>query len=255
MSKDDLSHDAEYVTARTVDAFRENLQRVRSRMASAAHSVGRDPDGIRLLPVSKTVPAERVRLGLAAGITELGENRVQEAYEKWGALSDLDVRWSVIGNLQTNKAKYVARFADEFQSLDRLRVAEALERRLEKEDRTMDVFVQVNTSNEDSKYGVPPAELAELLQQLRQFERFNVRGLMTLAVFSNDPARVRPCFQLLHSLREQMRNESGNDELSELSMGMSGDFELAIAEGATVVRVGQAIFGSRAVPDSYYWPS
>lgn len=255
MSKDDLSHDAEYVTARTVDAFRENLQRVRSRMASAAHSVGRDPDGIRLLPVSKTVPAERVRLGLAAGITELGENRVQEAYEKWGALSDLDVRWSVIGNLQTNKAKYVARFADEFQSLDRLRVAEALERRLEKEDRTMDVFVQVNTSNEDSKYGVPPAELAELLQQLRQFERLNVRGLMTLAVFSNDPARVRPCFQLLHSLREQMRNESGNDELSELSMGMSGDFELAIAEGATVVRVGQAIFGSRAVPDSYYWPS
>src|SRR5699024_392564 len=98
-------------------------------------------------------------------------------------------------------------------------------------------------------------ELAELLQQLRQFERLNVRGLMTLAVFSNDPARVRPCFQLLHSLRAQMRNESGNDGLSELSMGMSGDYELAIAEGATVVRVGQAIFGSRAVPDSYYWPS
>src|SRR5699024_9128275 len=97
------------------------------------------------------------------------------------------VRWSVIGNLQTNKAKYVARFADEFQSLDRLRVAEALERRLEKEDRTMDVFVQVNTSNEDSKYGVPPAELAELLQQLRQFERLNVRGLMTLAVFLMTP--------------------------------------------------------------------
>lgn len=255
MSKDDLSHDAEYVTARTVEAFRENLQRVRSRMASAAHSVGRDPDGIRLLPVSKTVPAERTRLGVAAGITELGENRVQEAYEKWEVLSDLDVRWSVIGNLQTNKAKYVARFADEFQALDRLRVAETLERRLEKEDRTMDVFVQVNTSNEDSKYGVPPAELAELLQQLRQFERLNVRGLMTLAVFSNDPARVRPCFQLLHTLREQMRNESGNDGLSELSMGMSGDYELAIAEGATVVRVGQAIFGSRVVPDSYYWPS
>src|SRR5690625_3844897 len=247
-------HDRKYATATTVEAFHENLERVRERINAAAGRVGRDPRDVRLLPVSKTVPVDRIRLGIAAGITELGENKVQEGYRKWEELADTGVRWSVIGNLQTNKAKFVARFADEFQALDRVRVAEALQRRLETEDRVLDVFVQVNTSNEESKYGATPADLPQLLRDIQQFDRLNVRGLMTLAVFTSDPALVRPCFHRLRSLRDQMQDNLGLENLTELSMGMSGDFELAIEEGATVVRVGQAIFGAREVPDSHYWP-
>ena len=255
MNDEGISHNQKYATAATVAAFQENLRSVRERINAAAKRAGRDARDIRLLPVSKTVPADRIRLGIEAGITELGENKVQEGYGKWEELIDTGVRWSVIGNLQTNKAKFVARFADEFQALDRVRVAEALNRRLELEDCTLDVFVQVNTSNEESKYGVTPAGLPQLLRDIQQFERLNVRGLMTLAVFSDDPALVRPCFQRLRSLRDQMQDDLGLENLTELSMGMSGDFELAIEEGATVVRVGQAIFGARAVPDSHYWPS
>lgn len=247
-------HTDSYETATTVEMFRTNLARVHERMAAAARRVERDPANVRLLPVSKTVPVERIRLALAAGITDLGENKVQEGYRKWEALRDLDINWSVIGNLQTNKAKFVARFAKEFQALDRVRVAEVLHRRLEVEDRALDVFVQVNTSGEESKYGVPPAELSNLLREIEPFDRLRVRGLMTLAVFSNDPDRVRPCFQRLRELRDRARDDLGREDVTELSMGMSGDFELAIEEGATVVRVGQAIFGARALPDSHYWP-
>src|SRR5690625_1438952 len=204
-----------YATATTVEAFQENLRSVRQRINAAAQQAGRKAEEVRLLPVSKTVPVERIRQGIAAGITELGENKVQEGYRKWEALTDDDVHWSVIGNLQTNKAKFVARFADEFQALDRVRVAEALNRRLELEDRVLDVYVQVNTSNEERKYGVTPAGLPQLLRDIQQFERLNVRGLMTLAVFSDDPALVRPCFQLLRSLSDQMQDDLGLENLTE----------------------------------------
>ena len=247
-------HSKNYATAATVSEFEDNLRRVQERIKAAAFRVGRDPGEVRLLPVSKTVPVERIRHAIAAGVTELGENKVQEGYRKWEALADTGVRWSVIGNLQTNKAKYVARFVNEFQALDRVRVAEVLERRLELEDRSLDIFVQVNTSSEQSKYGVAPDKLAQLLRDIQPFERLRVRGLMTLAVFSDDPAQVRPCFERLRVLRDQMQNDLGLDTLTELSMGMSGDFELATEEGATVVRVGQAIFGARSLPDSHYWP-
>ena len=162
----------------------------------------------------------------------------------------------MIGHLQTNKAKLVARFASEFQALDSLRVAEALERRLQQEGRGLDVFVQVNTSGEPSKYGLAPEEVAPFLRQLQAYPALRLRGLMTLAVFSPDPAQVRPCFSLLRNLRERLRQDvPAGAQLDELSMGMSGDYEVAIEEGATVVRVGQALFGARALPDSHYWPS
>jgi hypothetical protein len=219
--------------------------------------VGRDPAGVRLLPVSKTQPEASVRLAHAAGCRLLGENKPQEAYGKWLATQDLaDLRWSVIGHLQTNKARLVARFASEFQALDSLRVAEALERRLQAEGRALDVFVQVNTSGEASKYGLPPGEVAAFLRALPAFPALRVRGLMTLALFSSEAGRVRECFVLLRTLRDRLRQEApAGIALDELSMGMSGDFEIAIEEGATVVRVGQAIFGARALPDSHYWPS
>lgn len=250
-----LAH-ADYPPAQTVEDFTANLAAVQRRIAQACERAGRDAGSVRLLPVSKTVDAARVRLSYEAGIRYLGENKVQEAYSKWEALSDLpDLRWSVIGHLQTNKAKLVARFASEFQALDSLRVAEALDRRLQAEGRALDVFVQVNTSDEDSKYGLPPAEVAAFLRELPAFSALRVKGLMTLAMFSAEAERVRACFVQLRELRDRLRNDLPSGlALDQLSMGMSGDFEIAIEEGATVVRVGQAIFGARATPDSHYWP-
>ncbi|MDN5549941.1 MAG: YggS family pyridoxal phosphate-dependent enzyme [Brevibacterium sp.] len=250
-----LNHDERYSTATTVEDFRINLAEVNRRIESAAVRVGRDAAEVELLPVSKTVPQERIRQAVAAGCHKLGENKVQEAFRKSGEMADLDIDWAVIGHLQSNKARDVAKFASEFQALDRLKVAAALDRRLQAAGRSLDVYVQVNTSAEESKFGMPPEELPGFLRELPQFSALKVQGLMTLAVFSSDIARVRTCFQRLRTLRDQAQDT--NPELigrGSLSMGMSGDYEVAIEEGANCVRVGQAIFGKRALPDSYYWP-
>lgn len=243
--------------AESVEDFRNNLGAVNARIVESCKRVGRDPAGVRLLPVSKTVDEARIRLSYAAGCRFLGENKVQEAHRKWEAMTDLpDLQWSVIGHLQTNKAKLVARFASEFQALDSLRLAEALDRRLQIEGRSLDVFVQVNTSGEASKYGLAPEEVLAFLGHLRDFSSLRVKGLMTLALLSAEASRVRQCFVLLRNLRDQLRQDAPDGvDLRELSMGMSGDFEIAIEEGATVVRVGQAIYGARKTPDSDYWPS
>ena len=252
------SHDqhGRYAVASRVADFRHNQAAVQARIEAACQRAGRDPASVRLLPVSKTVDETRIRMAYAAGARFLGENKVQEAFGKWEAMQDLpDLKWAVIGHLQTNKAKVVARFASEFQALDSLRVAEALDRRLQAEGRALDVFVQVNTSGEPSKFGLAPDEVAAFVQQLPALSALRVRGLMTLALFSDDAVRVRQCFVLLRTLRDQLRQSApAGIGLDELSMGMSGDYEIAIEEGATVVRVGQAIFGARALPDSHYWP-
>lgn len=246
-----------YPQARTVEDFSRNLASVRERIADASRRVGRDPAEVRLLPISKTVDEARIRLSVEAGCRELGENKVQEAYRKWEALSDLEgLRWSLVGHLQTNKAKLVARFASEFQALDSLRVAEALDRRLQALGRGLDVFVQVNTSGESSKYGLAPDAVEAFVRRLPAYSSLRVRGLMTLALLSSDESRVRQCFVRLRELRDRIRQAlPEGDRVAELSMGMSGDFETAIEEGATVVRVGQAIYGARRLPDSHFWPS
>ncbi|XOB93147.1 YggS family pyridoxal phosphate-dependent enzyme [Pseudomonadota bacterium 24LQ007] len=245
-----------YPEALSVEDFRRNLMMVQARIDAACHRADRDPAAVRLLPVSKTKPEASLRMAHAAGCQMLGENKVQEAYRKWESMQDLtDLDWSVIGHLQTNKAKLVARFASEFQALDSLRVAGALDRRLQIEGRSLDVFVQVNTSGEASKYGLAPKDVPAFIQALPAFSALRVRGLMTLALFSSEAERVRQCFILLRTLRDELRDSApAGIGLDELSMGMSGDFEIAIEEGATVVRVGQAIFGARALPDAYYWP-
>lgn len=254
----DPSQSNQYPAAVTVEDFARNLAAVRARMDAAATRAGRDPGEVRLLPVSKTVSEDRLRNAIAAGYHELGENKVQEAKRKYENLLGLDVSWSVIGHLQTNKARDVAGFAAEFQALDSLRLAEALDRRLQAAGRGLDVFVQVNTSAEQSKYGLAPDELPSFLDALAAFTALRVQGLMTLALFSSDLASVRACFVRLRTLRDQAR-EANPDLIGpgQLSMGMSGDYEVAIEEGATCVRVGQALFGSRQAryDEQHYWPS
>lgn len=247
---------ATYPEALSVEDFARNIAAVRSRISNACLRVGRNPSAVRLLPVSKTVDEARIRLSYAAGCRQLGENKVQEALQKSEIMSDLkDLRWSVIGHLQTNKVKFVARFASEFQALDSLRVAAALNDRLQAAGRSLDVFVQINTSGEISKYGLAPTDARRFIRSLPAFASLRVRGLMTLALPSSDKERVRACFALLRTLRDRLRQECPSDiDLAELSMGMSGDYELAVEEGATVVRVGQAIYGARSTPNDYYWP-
>lgn len=232
--------------------FAANLATVRARIVAAAGRGGRDPGAVRLLPVTKTVSAHILRLAFAAGIKDFGENKIQEAREKQGDLSDLPIRWSIIGHLQTNKVKYLVRFATEFHALDSLRLAEELNRRLDVEGRDLDVFVQVNTSGEDSKYGLAPGEVQDFVRHLGDFPRLKPQGLMTLAILHPDPVRVRRCFALLRNLRDEAR--SLHPGLTRLSMGMTSDFEIAIEEGADVVRVGQAIFGPRPKGTGPFWP-
>lgn len=245
----------EYPTAERAEDIARNLAAVRRRIDDAAARVGRSGSEVRLLPVSKTVSEERIRMAVTAGCTQLGENKVQEAKRKAEHLADLGIAWSVIGHLQTNKAKDVATFAAELQALDRLRAAEALDRHLQRLGRGLDVHVQVNTSGEASKYGLDPDEVPDFLAQLPNYSAMRVRGFMTLAELTPDLDRVRACFRLLRTVRDRAR-ELDPDLVGpgELSMGMSGDFEIAVEEGADVVRVGQAIFGARPVPDSHYWP-
>lgn len=234
-----------------VETFAVNLKAVQESIASICRRCGRNVEDVRLLPITKTVPAHILRLAHAAGITDFGENKLQEARDKRAVLDDLPIRWSIVGHLQTNKVKYLTRLASEFHALDSFRLAEELNRRLDAEGQSLDVFVQVNTSGEASKYGLHPDDLLPFVERLSDYPRLKPRGLMTLAIFSADSERVRTCFRLLHSLRN--RCVLINPDLTQLSMGMSGDFEIAIEEGANVVRVGQSIFGRRPAGNAY-WP-
>lgn len=232
--------------------FEVNLADVLERIVSACRRCGRDPGSVRLLPITKTVPAHILRLAFEAGIRSFGENKIQEAKGKCEALAALPIEWSIVGHLQTNKVKFLTGLASEFHALDSLRLADALNKRLEREERFLNVYVQVNTSGEESKFGLEPDALQAFVDMLPQFPRLRPKGLMTIALLSSDMEKVRPCFRLLRRLRDEVVRR--NPEINALSMGMSGDFEEAIEEGATIVRVGQAIFGKRPTPDSDYWP-
>lgn len=230
-----------------------NLQSIRARIAASCAAAGRLPGEVRLLPVSKTMGVDKILALHAAGESMFGENRVQEAEAKANELAGTGIRWSIVGHLQTNKARNLARFADEFQALDSLRVAAELDKRLQAQGRAIDVFVQVNSSAEPQKFGLPPDEVESFAEQLGAYPSLRVKGLMTLAIFSADPAVVEPCFVRMAELRERLRNhDRAAGSYDELSMGMSGDFELAIAHGATCVRVGEAIFGARLDPNAYW---
>lgn len=229
--------------------------RVKAQIADAAARSGRAPDAVRFVLVTKTVAPGRVMEAVRAGASDLGENKVQEGLRKAEALADAPVRWSLIGHLQSNKVKNALRFASEVQSLDRLSLATALEKRLQQLGQALDVLVQVNTSAEPSKFGLAPHDVPQFLEALSSFDALRPKGFMTLATFTRDEAEVRRCFRLLRLIRDRALNDAPQGaSLAALSMGMSGDFEWAIEEGATVVRIGQAVFGPRPLPDAHYWP-
>jgi len=215
--------------------MRANLGRVQEAVARACARAGRSPDDVLLIAVSKTMDVERVRLAIAAGVAALGENRVQEAKEKIEALGR-PVPWHLIGSLQTNKARDAARLFDWIHSVDRLELAQELSRRAE---RVLNILLQVNLGDEPQKGGVAPAELKRLHELVAALPNLKVRGLMAIPPATLQPEQARPFFRQLRELREQLG-------LEHCSMGMSADFEVAIEEGATMVRVGTAIFGPRA---------
>lgn len=231
-----------------------NLAAVQQRIADACVKAGRSPDEVRLLPVSKTFGPAAVRAAHAAGVRMLGENKIQELQAKWVATHDElpDLQWAAIGHLQTNKAKLVAELATEFHALDSLRLATELDKRLATAGRTLRVLVQVNSSGEESKYGLAPDEVPAFAEQVAALPRLEVAGLMTLAVNSPDLRMVADNFEVMTRLQQRLRSSGAPGRWDELSMGMSGDFELAIEHGSTCVRVGTAIFGVRPQPDVWW---
>lgn len=223
------------------------VQAIRARIDAACVASGRPLGSVQLLPVSKTRPAADVLAAHAAGCHRFGENKAQEARAKAAELAGTSgLEWVMIGHLQSNKAKLVAEFASEFQGLDSLPLATELDRRLQAEGRQLDVLIQVNSSGEDSKFGLPPAEVSGFASSLVAFSALRVRGLMTLALPSPDASQVTACFDRVRQVQRELRDAAlPGQSYEELSMGMSGDFELAIAHGSTQVRIGTAIFGAR----------
>ncbi len=232
-----------------------NVAEVHARIAAAAARADRDLASIRLLPVTKTMSAEPITWLRDTGVRLVGENKAQEARSKQDLFDDLGLAWAMIGHLQSNKVNQVVGSAIELHSLDRISLAERLDRRLQTLGTSLDVFIQVNSSNEASKYGLAPRDVLEFARSIESMDSLNVRGLMTLAVFSDDQDAVRGCFEVMVDLRRRLQQELPNPErYAELSMGMSGDYELAIEYGATTVRIGQALFGARALGADHYWP-
>ena len=223
-----------------------NIEHIRQRIRTTAEICGRRPEDIRLVAVSKTIPAERVRGAVEAGVLTLGENYIQEARAKIETLADLNVEWHFIGHLQRNKAKYAVRLFDLIHSVDSVRLAREIDKQAAKLGRRQPILIQVNTGQEATKSGVYAEDALTLAREAARMEHIVVRGLMTLPPYFNAPEKVRPYFRALRELRDRIADAAlPGLAMSELSMGMTGDFETAIEEGATLVRIGTAIFGER----------
>jgi pyridoxal phosphate enzyme (YggS family) len=223
------------------DSVGTNLETIRQTIARRAERAGRDPGDVVVVAVTKGFPVERIREALALGLRILGENRVQEALAKIDEIGPADVDWHLIGHLQTNKVKFIEGRFRMVQSLDSVGLVEALDRRLRS---PLDVLVEVNVAGEPQKTGVLPADLAAVAAAVNAAQHLQLRGLMTVAPMADDPEAVRPVFQQLRSLRERTSQQLGV-ALPVLSMGMTGDYPIAVEEGATMLRLGRALFGAR----------
>ena len=232
-----------------------NIKSIRDKIDAACLANNRNPKEVKLLLATKTVEPARIIKAFEAGETLIAENKIQEVREKFEALSAYPHENHFIGHLQSNKVKFLIQNEIScLHSLDRKRLANRLQNRLEFENKEMDVLIQVNTSQEKSKFGVDPKNVLDFVKYVAQKDRIHIKGLMTIGLFSAEKEKVLPCFKLLRKLKEKVVKENiSGVEMNELSMGMSNDFEWAIAEGATIIRVGTSIFGERAYPDSYYW--
>ena len=226
--------------------MKQQLEQIRLRIRQAAESCNRDADSVRLVAVSKTIAADIVKEAIEAGVTILGENYIQEARDKVKALVQYPVSWHFIGHLQSNKAKYAVRLFDLIHSVDSLKLAHELDKQAGKLEKIQQILVQVNISAEDTKSGVSTDEAPRLIAEISQLKNLAVKGLMTMPPYFYQPQKVQPFFAALRELRDQISEQTlPNVSLDELSMGMTGDFEVAIKEGATLVRIGTAIFGER----------
>lgn len=232
------------------------LTAITDRIAQATAASGREPGSVELLLATKTVPPERILPALRAGYTLMGENRVQELVEKADALSVVPHRAHFIGHLQRNKINQVLRYADCVQSMDRVDLVEAVAKRVPEGNEPLEVLVQVNTSGEESKFGVAPDAVEPVLEAIAAQPRLVLKGFMTIGLFSDVEPEVRRSYSLLRDIRDRIlaSGEAAYAQAHTLSMGMSGDLEWAIDEGATMVRVGTAIFGKRPTTDADYWP-
>lgn len=232
-----------------------NINLINKRIENACKKAGRHPDEVQLLLATKTVSDERIKIALANGQTLIAENKVQELKEKYESLKELPHTNHFIGHLQSNKIKDILKYEVTcIQSLDNLVLAEKIHKRLQAENKSINALIQINTSGEVSKFGILPETAIEFVQNMTAFNSIKIKGLMTIGLFSTETEKVRNCFKLLKMVQEKIIAENiPNIEMKELSMGMSGDLETAIEEGATIVRVGTAVFGKRIYPDSYYW--
>ena len=228
------------------ESIQDRLKLVNERIEAAALACGRDPRTVKLVAVSKTVPVDLVQAAIKAGVTILGENYIQEARDKIEALAAEKVSWHFIGHLQSNKAKYAVKLFDLIHSVDSFKLAKELNKRADIIGKVQNILVQVNISGETTKSGIETEQALELVRRIASLENLAVRGLMTLPPYFNAPDKVRPYFRALKDLSVIIRKEAISDvDMTELSMGMTGDFEVAIQQGATLVRIGTAIFGER----------
>lgn len=223
----------------------ENLKRLEERIENAAIKSGRRREDITLVAVTKNVEPERIIEGIDAGIKIIGENRIQEATDKFKFINK-DVEKHLVGHLQTNKVKKALELFDLIQSVDSLHLAQEISKRAKEKEKSAEVLIEVNTSDEPSKYGVKPEEVSGVVEEVSNLENIKIKGLMTVGLFTDELDKVRPCFVKLRNIFESLKNlRKENVEMKYLSMGMSSDFEMAIEEGANMIRVGTAIFGPR----------
>lgn len=229
-----------------MDSIKDRLEKVKDRIKRAAEDCRRDPQSVQLVAVSKTVPTSKVQEAIEAGVTILGENYVQEARDKINSLMSFPVSWHFIGHLQSNKAKYAVRLFDLIHSVDSLKLAQELNRQAQKNAKIQQILIQVNISQEETKSGISVDDAVSLIAEISHLDNLAVKGLMTMPPYFNQPEKVQPFFAALRNLRDQIESKAiPNVSMDQLSMGMTGDFEVAIEEGATMVRVGTAIFGER----------
>ncbi|HFC98203.1 MAG TPA: YggS family pyridoxal phosphate-dependent enzyme [Thermosulfurimonas dismutans] len=227
------------------ESVARRLALIRERVAEAALRKGRRPEEVKILGASKAQPPEKIREAVEAGLEILGENYVQEAEKKKTLLSDLPVSWHLIGYLQKNKARKALQLFDLIQTVDRPEIAQRLSRLAREMGRTLPVFIEVNLGGEETKAGIPPEKLLDLVRLVKDLPALDLRGLMTIPPYSPDPEDSRKFFRKLRELKEQIEDLYELTQPLELSMGMSHDYEVAVEEGATVIRIGTALFGPR----------